>query len=176
MIFPPRDRPHKEVVIPLSKELTFGGPFEPGSLAIIIRGTNQHSDIKWNHFQGSFKIQDPKNKKYKFSCVIDSITDNCGAKTIYHVRMLDPKDAHLKFYWQMLESFLWTKCNCSLLVGSDSEYGGSKAIFDQVGFKYSDPIGNPNYGGRGESHKIVLAHKFNEAKDTRAWNELPASL
>ncbi len=148
-------------------------------------------DIKWNNANAIMKISVPPtiDKKAMFdantarygtpyyerhlSVEIKPFTSNCGAKAISHIGIMTHQiyDEQNKQFLKYIESFLYHKCNCGILVGSDcidfgSEppYGGMTGNFIKVfgqGYVISEPVWNPNYTwGGAQNHKIFLFHKY----------------
>ena len=143
-------------------------------------------DIKWNSIDAKIYMQIPYleskrdefemyQKRYgpgaqqwtnTFKAVVRPFTHNCGAKTIEDLSMSGTPE-ECKLFFTYLESFLWHKCNCGLIVGSDYIDGPDTGQTGYciktygIGYTFEEPMWNPNYTWRpdGRNHKIFLFHK-----------------
>mgnify|MGYP001610293494 FL=1 len=142
-------------------------------------------DIKWNSIDAKIYMQIPytearraefeaHRKLYRtgihpyvntFQAYVRPFTHNCGAKTIGDLSMVGTSE-ECKLFMTYLESFLWHKCNCGLIVGSDYVdgtdvgYTGYCVKTYGTGYTVEEPTWNPNYTWKnGRDHKIFLFHK-----------------
>ena len=141
-------------------------------------------DIKWNNMDAQIKWKIPyfkheKNKHdnyversggcvyypFNYNVKITSFTSNCGAKAI---SSLGGPTEYMKLFINYLESFLYYKCNCGVIVGSDffvsNEYhGGTGSNITKFGTGYTktDLVWNPNYTTpNSNKHNIFLFYKY----------------
>jgi hypothetical protein len=139
------------------------------SLEIKLDGCHNRSDIKLNNFAGTFVINILKDGKYYcpiLSSNISSFTGNCGVKSIDHLYLCDQVDnKKLKTeLLQILESLVFHRMNCGLLIGSDTNcdsHRGTTLRNIQLygeGYEVDRPIWNPNYDW-DKTHKISLFRK-----------------
>ena len=138
--------------------------------------TNGNTLTATGYFRGDIGLNDSNldveisNETHRLRCKIEPFTKNCGIKAISHVRG-DPE------LLEILESFLFHVCRAGIVVASDYINGGTFKMLKPY-FKATDPVWNPVYTWPGgESHKIVLFHKFlGDLKGTNnPWPEWRAS-
>lgn len=142
-------------------------------------------DVKWNNINAKIQmyIPYPESERasleehiqrygrnanlYKkiFSVNVRPFTHNCGIKTIEDLA-LKGSIQKCKLFITYLESFLWHKCNCGIIIGSDyidkQEEGDTGRIIKRYGIGYiiEEPTWNPNYTWLGgKTHNIFLFHK-----------------
>lgn len=142
---------------------------EKFSIKAVVTGNINNSDIKWNDMSGEFKIivYDKTGAEFKIlcGCKISSFTKNCGIKAIDHLYINSNNIDIAVYLLKILESFLFHRTNCGLVVGSDvnmtpSRYGGSlyNVITYGNGYIVTPPVWNPNYTW-SHKHTISLFHK-----------------
>ena len=143
-------------------------------------------DIKWNNSELTINFKryyplahkdesDAIKNKYgelpvfdKLSCHITPFTENCGAKSLSHITGGRTPEDRIKFL-ELVESFMFHKMNCGILVGSDYKelatgYSGRTGrTIKEAGKDYVilDSVWNPNYTWKdGKDHNIFLFYKY----------------
>lgn len=121
--------------------------------------------IKWNHLNCRLYMELLLNgSRWTEGWMVD-IKDpwrNCGSKTISCLSLghyyTSPEIK--KEILQGIESFLWHKTNCSIIIGSDQPHGGTAHQVREYGegYVFSEPVWNPNYVGQ-PNHTICIFHK-----------------
>lgn len=162
------------------------GTLDGMKVKVFIDGNPNGSDIKWNNFSGKFKLsvvnKDGREVVPLISCQIDCFTGNCGVKSIDHLHLQwknDKKYAEVaRQLIEVLESFLYHKTNCGLLIGSDTYV--SKALRGQTitaveeygkDYKIGERTWNPNYTW-DKDHRIALFQKdLNGTKHHNFWSK-----
>jgi hypothetical protein len=181
-----------EAFIPGLKRNNPNGKFTAEAIAY---GSKGRSDIKWNDYAGTFKVQIKDGDVVLgsiISCNLIHFTGNCGVKAISHIGLApnwagDPKAvgqlkdhpqaAAIKELLKVVESFAYHKLNCGWLLGSDtwSSYKGrTLAIVTELGENYhvSDKTWNPNYTW-SKDHSIAFFNKdLNKAKHVDYWETM----
>lgn len=152
-------------------------------LEVHVQAAINGSDIKWNNMSGvlTFKVLDGDRVIPVAGCQIDCFTGNCGAKAIDHLYILltgqlKPNDMIYKKILKVIESFLWHKANCGILVGSDTHRkdwsGTTLKLIQNYGeaYKVVPPVWNPNYTW-SKQHTISLFYKdLNGEKYVDYWS------
>lgn len=132
---------------------------------LIVRGAHNYSDIKRNNMSGTLILEHFDNRQRAlgnlFAVQIDGFTGNCGIKAIDHLYIRSPKIA--KQALKIIESFLYHRTNCGLVIGSDTiqpHIGETLSFIRNYGENYeiSKPVWNPNYTW-AHNHRIALFQK-----------------
>jgi hypothetical protein len=170
----------------------FLGPLNGLKVKVFVDGNPNGSDIKWNNFSGQFRLsvvdKEGKERVSLLSTQIDCFTGNCGVKSIDHLHLQAKANTHKGWdseyktaasrMLEVLESFLYHKTNCGLLVGSDTYVGPTyrgrtiMAVEEYgSGYKIGEPTWNPNYTW-DTKHRIALFQKdLNGTKHHDFWSK-----